>query len=220
MKDIDGVVLWGGTGQARVVRDALLGGPEVVAVVDEHPGLPAPFEGVPLLQGEDALARWLIGRDVTRLGCLATVGGERGRVRLELQRRMAALGLAPVVAVHRTAFVAGDASIGAGSQILAQSAVCAAARLGDAVIVNTAASVDHECVLGDGVHVAPGARLAGCVVAGPGAFIGTGAIVLPRLRLGEGCVIGAGAVVLADVPAFTVVAGNPARPIGRREAPP
>lgn len=44
-----------------------------------------------------------------------------------------------------------------------------------------------------------------------GASIGAGAIVLPGITVGERAMVGAGAVVTRDVPAFAVVAGNPAR---------
>lgn len=47
-------------------------------------------------------------------------------------------------------------------------------------------------------------------------WIGHGAIVLPGRSIGTGAVIGAGAVVTRDVPAYAIVAGNPARPIRRR----
>ncbi|MDZ5449818.1 chloramphenicol acetyltransferase [Labrys sp. ZIDIC5] len=47
-------------------------------------------------------------------------------------------------------------------------------------------------------------------------WIGHGAIVLPGRRIGSGAVVGAGAVVTRDVEAYTIVAGNPARPIRRR----
>jgi phosphonate metabolism protein (transferase hexapeptide repeat family) len=47
-------------------------------------------------------------------------------------------------------------------------------------------------------------------------WIGHGAIVLPGRNIGTGAVIAAGAVVTKDVPAYTIVAGNPARPIKRR----
>jgi serine O-acetyltransferase len=48
---------------------------------------------------------------------------------------------------------------------------------------------------------------------GKGVMIGAGAKVLGNIRIGEGARIGAGSVVLEDVPAFTTVAGIPARPI-------
>jgi phosphonate metabolism protein (transferase hexapeptide repeat family) len=47
-------------------------------------------------------------------------------------------------------------------------------------------------------------------------WIGHGAIVLPGRNIGAGAVIAAGAIVTKDVPAYTIVAGNPARPIRRR----
>ncbi|MBR0883354.1 acetyltransferase-like isoleucine patch superfamily enzyme [Bradyrhizobium japonicum] len=42
------------------------------------------------------------------------------------------------------------------------------------------------------------------------AWIGAGAMVLRGVTVGEGGVVAAGAVVTKDVPAFSVVAGNPA----------
>jgi hypothetical protein len=47
-------------------------------------------------------------------------------------------------------------------------------------------------------------------------WIGHGAIVLPGRRIGIGAVIAGGAVVTKDVRDYTIVAGNPARPIRRR----
>ncbi|WP_027520744.1 chloramphenicol acetyltransferase [Bradyrhizobium sp. Ec3.3] len=47
-------------------------------------------------------------------------------------------------------------------------------------------------------------------------WIGHGAIVLPGRNIGTGAVVAAGAIVTKDVPAYTIVAGNPARPVRRR----
>lgn len=44
-------------------------------------------------------------------------------------------------------------------------------------------------------------------------WIGEQACILPGVTIGEGAIVGAGAVVTHDVPANTVVAGNPARVI-------
>ena len=46
-----------------------------------------------------------------------------------------------------------------------------------------------------------------------GASIGSGSTVLCGVTVGEQALVGAGSVVTKDVPAFTVVAGNPARVI-------
>src|SRR5690242_9352431 len=47
-------------------------------------------------------------------------------------------------------------------------------------------------------------------------WIGHGAVVLPGRNVGTGAVIAAGAIVTRDVPAYTIVAGNPARIVRRR----
>ena len=48
-------------------------------------------------------------------------------------------------------------------------------------------------------------------------WVATGAIVLPGVTIGEGAVVAAGAVVTKDVAPWTVVGGNPAKFIKKRE---
>jgi acetyltransferase-like isoleucine patch superfamily enzyme len=52
------------------------------------------------------------------------------------------------------------------------------------------------------------------------ADIGIGAVILPGVTIGCGAQVGAGAVVTADVPAYAVVAGSPARVLRFRPEPP
>jgi sugar O-acyltransferase (sialic acid O-acetyltransferase NeuD family) len=212
-------VLWGATGQARVLRECMAhAGYRLVALFDGAPGLESPFADVKLYVGRDGFAAWRAESGARAFGFLAAIGGHRGADRLQIHDDLTAAGLSPLRARHPTAFVAASAKLGAGSQILAMAAVCVDAVLGRAVIVNTSASVDHECVLGDGVHVGPGARLLGCVTVERLAFVGAQAVVLPRLCIGEGAIIGAGAVVTRDVAPGQTVVGNPARVV--RQGPP
>ncbi|WP_108663655.1 acyltransferase [Acuticoccus kandeliae] len=54
---------------------------------------------------------------------------------------------------------------------------------------------------------------------GFGASIGSHATILPDITIGAEALIGAGAVVTADVPAYAVVAGVPARMMGEVRRP-
>lgn len=56
----------------------------------------------------------------------------------------------------------------------------------------------------------------GDTVIGNDVWIGYQALIMPGVRIGNGAIIAAGSVVTSDVPAYTVVAGNPARSIRTR----
>lgn len=209
------VVFWGAAGHAKVLREALTGTQwRVVALVDRRE-IDSPFHDVPVLHGQEGFDAWMSQRSIASRLHFALAIGAPGGDRLILGTELLSRGLSPLTIVHRTGFVADDAVVGTGCQVLAQAAVCSHARLGRFVIVNTCASVDHDCSVGDGVHVAPGARIAGEVNIEEGAFVGAGAVVLPRLRIGKGALVGAGAVVIRDVPPGQVVVGNPARALTR-----
>jgi sugar O-acyltransferase (sialic acid O-acetyltransferase NeuD family) len=115
------------------------------------------------------------------------------------------------VLVHPDASISRYASIGAGTVICAQAAVIIDSRIGLATIINTGASVGHDCVLEDGVHVAPGARLAGAVSVGACSWIGIGATVKERVRIGRAVTVGAGSTIIRDVPDHVTVVGSPGR---------
>ncbi len=90
-------------------------------------------------------------------------------------------------------------------------------KIGDNVLVNTGAIIEHDCAISDHVHIAPGAILCGNVTVGEGAHIGAGAVVRQGIRIGAWAIVGCGAVVIKDVPDGVTVVGNPARPIRRQD---
>jgi sugar O-acyltransferase (sialic acid O-acetyltransferase NeuD family) len=205
------IICWGAKGQAKVLREFLPAmGFDLIACFDNSPSIESPFAEVPLIGGWSAFDAWR-AKHPGPIACVVTIGGENGVERLNVQKRLAAAGLQPVSLSHPTAFVAANATIGIGSQVLAMSAVCVDVILGEACIINTRASVDHECTVGDAVHIGPGAILCGEVQVEDFAFVGAGATILPRVRIGRKSIIGAGAVVSRDVPSGSCVVGVPAR---------
>lgn len=74
--------------------------------------------------------------------------------------------------------------------------------------------------IGDGTHVLNGSmilshdfcrRLKTDTYIGKNCVIGVRSIILPGITIGDSCIVGAGTVVSKDVPANSVVVGNPAK---------
>lgn len=202
-------MLWGGTGQAKVVRPIIEHyGSQVVAVFDDTPNLPSPFSDVKIYQGKDAFFDWIKKQESRQeIGFCIAIGNPHGRVRLRFTEMLSSEGLTPVTFAHPTASIAQDAFIGEGSQILAGAIIASEAKLGRQCIINCNALVEHEAILDDAVEVAPAATVLGLTRVGVNTMVGAGATVLSRLKIGEDVTIGAGTVVAADVADGEVVEG-------------
>ncbi|HEY2577037.1 MAG TPA: antibiotic acetyltransferase, partial [Streptosporangiaceae bacterium] len=56
----------------------------------------------------------------------------------------------------------------------------------------------------------------GDTVIGNDVWIGRGAVIMPGVTIGDGAIIAAKAVVVADAAPYTIVAGNPGKPVKQR----
>ncbi|BAY07131.1 acetyltransferase [Calothrix sp. NIES-2098] len=131
----------------------------------------------------------------------------------EVRKRLAEkLNLEWITVVHPFAWVHPEVSLGVGTVVCAGAIVQPYAQIGSHVILNTKASVDHDCYVGDYVHIAV-SHLAGGASAEEGAFLALGSVVFPGVRVGAWATVGAGAIARKDVPPKTIVAGVPARVI-------
>lgn len=211
-------VIAGAGGHGRVVLDILLNAAmhEVVGFVDSNPEL----------AGRRMDGRLVLG-DLSRLPELrmqygieaAVVAIGDNHVRREFAERIERLGLELINAVHPSANLAHNVTLGRNVVIAAGALVCAHCQIGDSVILNTGCIVDHESMIGTAAHVCPGTRLAGRVTVESGAFVGVGATVIQNVRVGFDSVVGGGAVVIRDVAPMSTVVGVPAREIKRTTEP-
>jgi len=107
-------------------------------------------------------------------------------------------------------------------------------RVGDGCVIGPRVHLYNlaEMVIGNDVMISQDAYICGGthdytdptlplvrrkVVIGDYAWIAAGAFIGPGITIGEGAVVGARAVVTRDVEPWTIVAGNPARVIRRRQ---
>jgi sugar O-acyltransferase (sialic acid O-acetyltransferase NeuD family) len=202
------LVIIGAGGHGQVVADAALAaGFELLGFLDDDSAL---------------LGRQLLG--VSVLGpieaaknmdasCVVAIGDNQRRKQVVDLLRLPAQRYAAVI--HPRATVSVYAKVLPGAMILAGAVVGPQAVVGSHSIINHASSVDHHDIVGDYVHVAPGCHTGGNVHIGDGAFLGIGVSVVPGATIGKWATVGAGSVVLHDVPEATVVAGVPARGLGK-----
>ena len=119
--------------------------------------------------------------------------------------------------IHESAVVALDAELKEGAQVMAGAGVQARAVIGENVLVNTRASVDHDTIVESHAAIMPGATICGGVKIGEGCFIGAGATVVQQVFLGNRSVLGAGALALKNLPEGSYAYGAPAKE-GRHES--
>lgn len=140
---------------------------------------------------------------------IVAVGDSTVRKRIEErieEKRLAVL-------IHPDATIAKNVTIGKGTVIMAGTVINPGSAIGRGCIINTCASVDHDCKLGDYVHVAVGSHLAGSVEIGDGTWIGAGAVINNNVTICKSCMIGSGTVVIRDIKEPGTYVGIPARVI-------
>lgn len=115
--------------------------------------------------------------------------------------------------VHPHSWVHCSVKIDEGSVIFAGAVIQPDTHIGKHTIINTSASVDHDCRIGDFCHIAPGCHLAGGVTVGNNTFIGVGAGIIPSIAVAPDTVIGAGASVIRSAYISGTYVGVPANRI-------
>jgi UDP-perosamine 4-acetyltransferase len=194
------VAVLGGGGHARVVIDVLrLMRRDIIGIIDPRQPVDLPpglaWIGSDLSQLQPAEVELAIG-----VGSI-DVGSKNPRPRLFDDARRAGFTLATLI--HPSAILAGDARWGEGCQIMAGCVIQPGTVLGENVLVNTRASIDHDCRIAGNVHLAPGTVLSGAVTVGDGSHLGTGANVIQGIQIGREVMVAAGCTITSNLADFT-----------------
>ena len=141
------------------------------------------------------------------------VGFGNNEIRLVYHKKFSVLGWKMATVFHPSAIISPRAKVLAGTVVMAGVVINIGTLVDEACIINTRASIDHDCKLGQGVHISPGAVLAGTVDVDVRAWIGVGSVVKDGLQIGEDSILGAGSTAIGDITAGTVAVGSPAKSI-------
>ena len=202
------IVIIGGGGHTRVlIAMAQAAGVGIRGIITSNTDLLGTrVLGVPVLGLEENVA--LDPAEVTLVNGVGNHASRDGagiapRVGLYQRYRARGFDFLPLISVQ--AMVQAHAVISHGVQIMPAAVVQPCASLGENVIINTRASIDHDVRIHAHCHIAPGAVLCGGIEVGEASHVGAGAVIIENVRIGRDVVIGAGAVITRDVPDGSVI---------------
>ncbi|HET6893321.1 MAG TPA: acetyltransferase [Pyrinomonadaceae bacterium] len=185
---------------------------ECIGLLDDNPNL-----WRSTIQGVEVIGPIREARATGEAALVNTLGSPRNyRARQEVSQALGVSRYNFESIVHPTAVVSRHAEIGMGSIIFPKVVLMANVRLGQQVLVLAHTVVNHDAVAGEFSILASGVNVSGAVQIGSNCYLGSGSCILENVVIGDQALVGMGSMVLRDVPARTVVAGNPAKVLRRQ----
>lgn len=129
----------------------------------------------------------------------------------ETRERLSSLPYRFATIVHPSAIVSPSAQIGPGSVVLHGAIIQAKTKIEEHVIINTGASVDHDCVVKSFAHLAPKAVLCGGVKIGKRCLAGAGSSFAPGVCVSSNITVAPQSAVNKNLNEKGLYVGAPAK---------
>jgi sugar O-acyltransferase (sialic acid O-acetyltransferase NeuD family) len=119
--------------------------------------------------------------------------------------------------IHPSSIISLFTEIGQGTIVMPKAIIGPNSKVGKFCLINTQASIDHDCAMLDYSSLAPGAITGGMVKIGLRSALSIGAKIKHGLTIGDDCVVGANSYLNVDLPNNQVAYGNPAKQVRPRK---
>lgn len=116
-----------------------------------------------------------------------------------------------ITIIHPTASVSSLSRIGKGVVVFQNATITSNVKIGNHAIILPNSIISHDVAIGDYTIVTGGVCISGGVIIGKSCYLGTNSSIIGDVTIGEYSLIGMGSVVLKNVPANSVMVGNPAK---------
>lgn len=204
------LIIFGAGGHAvSVANVALSAGYEIKHFVDKNK------------KGHDLLGYKIIGdidqlNNVEYFNFAIAVGDNAVRERIynELIAKKDNLRFPPLI--HSSAVVSFFSEIKDGTVVMPKAIIGPNSKVGKFCLINTQASLDHDCVMFDYSSLAPASVTGGTVQIGVRSAVSIGAVIKHGLKIGSDSVVGANSYLNKDLPNNQVAYGTPAKQIRTR----
>ena len=214
---MDNIALVGSSGQAKVIIDLVEkeGRYKIVGLMDAARSIGDSTLGYTVLGREIDLPALIVEYGLK--GIIIAIGDNSVRAIVAATILELCPNLPFVTAVHPSASIGKQATLGSGTVIMAGAVVNPCCQVGRFCILNTKASLDHDSVMEDFSSLAPGVTTGASCRIGTYSAVSIGAVLRHGITIGEHSVIGGGSYVTKDVEPFSIAYGTPARKIRARQ---
>ncbi len=200
------VILLGAGGHAKVLLDILLEQNKEILGIVEKDGTDklTDLYGIPVI-GNDYDVFKYSPDEIFLVNGIGSVGV--ATLRRTVYERFKTQGYQFRQVIHPSAIISSRVMLGEGVQVMAGAVVNVGCRIAEDAIINTRASMDHDCYIGAHVHIAPGCVLSGGVSVGDESLVGVGSCVRQEIQIGNQVLIGAGSTVIRNIPDGSIIYG-------------